>query len=88
MPSTHMRPAKAKAATKLPPRSLIATPRPGKEAGVEPQRTVKALSSEERWRLIAQAAYYRAEKRGFAPGGELQDWVEAEAEVQRMIGSA
>jgi hypothetical protein len=26
-------------------------------------------------------AYYRAERRGFAPGGELQDWLEAEAEV-------
>jgi hypothetical protein len=27
---------------------------------------------------IAVAAYYRAEKRGFTPGGELQDWFEAE----------
>jgi len=46
-----------------------------------------ALSAQERDRLIAQAAYYRAEKRGFAPGCELQDWVEAEAEVLRLIGS-
>lgn len=30
---------------------------------------------------IAQAAYFRAEKRGFAPGGELDDWLAAEAEV-------
>ena len=30
---------------------------------------------------IAEVAYYRAERRGFAPGGELQDWLEAEAEV-------
>ena len=27
---------------------------------------------------IAQMAYYLAEKRGFAPGGELADWYEAE----------
>lgn len=46
-----------------------------------------AFSAQERERLIAQAAYYRAEKRGFAPGCELQDWVEAEAEVLRLIGS-
>jgi len=26
--------------------------------------------------------------RGLAPGGELQDWVEAEAEVLRLIGNA
>lgn len=46
------------------------------------------LSAQERERLIAQAAYFRAEKRGFAPGCELQDWVEAEAEVLRLIGGA
>jgi len=27
--------------------------------------------------LVARIVYFRAEKRGFAPGGELQDWVEA-----------
>ena len=30
---------------------------------------------------IAQAAYFRAEKRGFTPGCELDDWLAAEAEV-------
>jgi sterol desaturase/sphingolipid hydroxylase (fatty acid hydroxylase superfamily) len=29
-------------------------------------------------RMIAEAAYYLAEKRGFAPGNELKDWLEAE----------
>jgi hypothetical protein len=38
--------------------------------------------------MIARAAYFRAEKRGFAPGNELQDWVEAEAEVLQLIGGA
>jgi len=47
-----------------------------------------ALSAQERERLIAQAAYFRAEKRGFAPGCELQDWIEAETEVLRLIGNA
>ena len=30
---------------------------------------------------IAEAAYYRAERRGFAPGGEIEDWLDAEREV-------
>lgn len=30
---------------------------------------------------IAVAAYYRAERRGFAPGGEVDDWLEAEREL-------
>lgn len=29
---------------------------------------------------IAELAYYKAESRGFAPGYELQDWLEAEQE--------
>ncbi len=29
---------------------------------------------------IAVAAYYKAEARGFAPGGEVDDWLDAETE--------
>jgi hypothetical protein len=36
--------------------------------------------------MIAQLAYFRAEQRGFAPGGELQDWLDAEAEVDAGRG--
>jgi len=42
---------------------------------------------EERWRRTAIAAYYRAEARGFAPGGELEDWLAAEREVDADPGS-
>jgi hypothetical protein len=31
--------------------------------------------------LIAEAAYYLAEKRGFSAGNELEDWLVAEREV-------
>jgi hypothetical protein len=37
--------------------------------------------SDSREARIAEAAYWRAEQRGFAPGGELEDWLEAEKEV-------
>jgi hypothetical protein len=36
-----------------------------------------------RRRMIADAAYYRAECRGFEPGHELEDWLAAENEVVR-----
>ncbi len=39
-----------------------------------------APSPEERLQRIATAAYFRAEARGFAPGGDLDDWLEAEKE--------
>lgn len=35
---------------------------------------------------IEEAAYYRAKQRGFAPGHELEDWVQAESEVMRRNG--
>ena len=39
------------------------------------------IDPESRRALIAQAAFYRAERRGFEPGHEVQDWLAAEAEV-------
>lgn len=38
------------------------------------------LQARHRLRCISEAAYYRALARGFAPGGDLQDWLAAEAE--------
>ena len=39
------------------------------------------VTSEARHGMIATAAYYCAERRGFAAGGELADWLAAEAEI-------
>lgn len=41
---------------------------------------------EDRLRMIAEAAYFRAEQRGFAPGRELEDWLAAEIEVDALLG--
>lgn len=43
------------------------------------------VSEEARRAMIAQAAYLRAERRGFAPGGEVEDWMAAEAEVDALL---
>lgn len=39
-----------------------------------------------REQMIAEAAYYRAEQRGFTPGNEMSDWLQAEADVERALG--
>lgn len=31
---------------------------------------------------LAEAAYFRAERRGFEPGHEISDWLQAEADLQ------
>lgn len=33
--------------------------------------------------MVAEAAYYCAQRRGFAPGHELDDWLSAEAQIAR-----
>jgi hypothetical protein len=39
----------------------------------------------QRRQMIAEAAYFRAEKRGFNGGEESRDWLEAEAEIDRRL---
>ncbi|HZD53475.1 MAG TPA: DUF2934 domain-containing protein [Woeseiaceae bacterium] len=36
----------------------------------------------QREQMIAEAAYFRAERRGFEGGDPLIDWLEAEAEIE------
>ena len=48
----------------------------------------RSASGEQRHILIAAAAYYRAQQRGFAPGCELEDWLAAEAEVDAQLKPA
>ena len=54
-------------------------PKIKKESGI----SIKALTGEERCSLVAEAAYYKAEARGFESGHELEDWLAAEAEVAK-----
>jgi len=43
------------------------------------------VDPEQRAELIARAAYFRAQNRGFEPGDELSDWLAAEAEVDAEL---
>jgi len=56
--------------------------RSGKAASPPP---AARLSPEEVYKLIQESAYFKAKARGFEPGHEVQDWIEAEAEVRRRL---
>ena len=58
-----------------------AKPAPDKVSG----NASAKLSPEEVYRLIQESAYFKAKERGFAPGNEVQDWIEAEAEVRHRL---
>lgn len=38
-------------------------------------------NAEDLHKLVETAAYYKAQRRGFVPGHEVEDWLDAEAEV-------
>jgi hypothetical protein len=69
-------------------------PAPTKPASPAPRSGVRksapgtprmALTREGRQALIAEKAYLRAERRGFTPGHETEDWLAAEVEVDALL---
>ena len=77
---------KGAAAKTKAPRAKQAAPRTGRSKATKPMAPVE-VTPEERWRMIAVAAYYKAEQRGFTPAGAVDDWLEAEKEVDALLGS-
>jgi len=43
------------------------------------------VDPQQRASLIARAAYFRSQDRGFEPGHELEDWLAAEVEVDAEL---
>ena len=51
-----------------------------------PVRTRQApITEEQRQAMVAECAYYKAQRRGFRGGDPQQDWYEAESEVDALI---
>ncbi|MCM2287720.1 MAG: DUF2934 domain-containing protein [Sulfuritalea sp.] len=73
----------AKTAPKAAPKSAP-KPRAKKAVGAAPGQP-STVPAEQRRNYIEMAAYYIAERRGFAPGNPLEDWVQAEAEIDRLL---
>ena len=56
-----------------------------KRAAAKPTVKRVTMSPERRREMIAEAAYYRAERRRFQGGNPLEDWLMAEAEIDRAM---
>ena len=55
------------------------------DSGVFEMLSSAGIDPDVRRRLVAAEAYYIAERRGFAAGNELEDWVTAEAVVDSRL---
>lgn len=84
-PAKKQATAKKTAAKKTPTKKTSAK----KSAAVaEPnQPGAQAPTPEERLRMIAEAAYRIAEQRGFQGDRTLEDWLQAEAEVDARLAA-
>jgi Protein of unknown function (DUF2934) len=77
------------------PCNLSGDPNPACEALDEAfkEATAQAMAQEIRLaqkaydRRVAVAAYYKAQRRGFQPGHEIEDWFAAEAELAHTQSS-
>jgi hypothetical protein len=72
-------PASAKPAAKS-----VGAPKTKLKASTAPK---PVLSTEQRNHYVSVAAFYIAERRGFTLGNPANDWLAAEAEVDRLIAS-
>ena len=57
------------------------------KAAVATHQEEQGAASEERHRMIAETAYLIAEQRGFQGDLSLQDWLQAEAEVDARFAA-
>jgi hypothetical protein len=69
--------------------TAAAQPRPEQPAAAQPATPPQGqrLSDEERQRRIAEAAYRKAQERGFDGDRHLEDWLEAERELDSDAGA-
>jgi hypothetical protein len=60
----------------------------GKAQAVIAANPAPQVTEDERRGMIALSAYLRGERRGFAPGGEAEDWLAAEKEIDALLSNS
>jgi len=77
--------AKKTASKKTVANTASPAPSAANTAPAPVESKAQSVSAEERWNMIKEAAYYKAEKRGFTGGDTAKDWAEAEKEIDAML---
>lgn len=71
--------------TSTPKGEIKMSAAPRRKSGAKPKKAKKTFSAAVREQMIAEAAYYKAESRGFAGGEAERDWLEAESEIDSLL---
>jgi hypothetical protein len=74
---------------KLSVKAKHASPKASRSPASRSQlKVIDQIPAEQREHMIAEAAYYLAEHRGFQGGDPMQDWLQAEVEIDhRLLGT-
>ena len=57
----------------------------GSRSQMHAQSVPAPVDESTRREMIAVAAYFHAEQRGFFPDDQVRDWLQAEAEIEKML---
>lgn len=66
------------------PKAVTSVAKAAKPA-IKRKKAGHAVPQEQRAHYIEVAAFYIAERRGFAPGDPMDDWLAAEAEIDQLL---
>jgi len=66
-------------------REAVSGPTKASGAAVKSGQPAAVLSAAQREAMIREAAYFRAERRAFARGDELEDWFAAERQIDGAL---
>ncbi len=77
-------PKKAVAAASKKPAAPTKAASPKKPAAKRATAGKSSITPEQRYRMVAEAAYYIAERHGFL-GDQAQDWIAAEAQIAALL---
>ncbi|HEY8094676.1 MAG TPA: DUF2934 domain-containing protein [Methylobacter sp.] len=58
---------------------------PVHEVNLTPEESNTPINLPDCYTKIAELAFYKAEIRGFEPGHEFDDWIEAEREFKKAV---
>jgi len=65
------------------PKSSKTAPSP--RSGQKRRKNPVNISVKQREKMIAEAAYYLAEQRGFDGGDPMADWLQAESQIEKLL---
>lgn len=82
--TAEKKPAAAKAAKAPAKEAVAAAPKRPAAKRAKAAAVNSAPNPEQRYCMVAEAAYFRAERQGFL-GDPIQDWIEAEAEIEAAL---